>query len=216
MNRAWRLGGIMAGYAAGKRELAHQPAHPYGILRHARIDLRVAALQPGVRQSRRTAVTGAYHDHHVQVPEGDRAAQVCPDEVDAWRGAPVPQQTGLDVFRTQRLGEQGVLHQVDLACRQVVGGPPVGVDRGEVFWWERGRGCHVGASCPVGIGTASGGWRLTGQVRLTTVTGHDAWCTQCVLTEPSIMPVKPPCPLLPTTSRSAFLDSSISACAGCP
>ena len=40
----------------------------------------------------------------------------------------------------------------------------------------------------------------------TTTTGHEAWWTQCMLTEPSSMPLKPPCPLVPTTSRSADLE----------
>lgn len=34
-------------------------------------------------------------------------------------------------------------------------------------------------------------------------TGQDAWCTQLRLTEPSRAAVKPPCPRLPRTSRSA-------------
>src|ERR1022692_531180 len=48
----------------------------------------------------------------------------------------------------------------------------------------------------------------------TTTTGHGAWCTQCMLTEPSSAPAKPPCPRLPTTSRSASAAASIRTCAG--
>ena len=48
----------------------------------------------------------------------------------------------------------------------------------------------------------------------TTTTGQRAWCTQCWPTEPSSASVKPLCPLLPTTSRSASLAASRRARAG--
>ena len=39
---------------------------------------------------------------------------------------------------------------------------------------------------------------------------HFAYAATCWLTEPSTNPTKPPWPRGPTTSRSAFADSSIS------
>ncbi len=45
----------------------------------------------------------------------------------------------------------------------------------------------------------------------TTTTGQWAWWTHLLLTEPSSRPRKPPSPRLPTTSRLAPLDASISA-----
>ena len=47
-------------------------------------------------------------------------------------------------------------------------------------------------------------------------TGHRAWCTQCWLTEPSSASAKPPCPRLPTTSKSAPCAASIRTCAALP
>ena len=49
------------------------------------------------------------------------------DEAQTGRGAPVAEQPRLDVLRPQRLAQQRVLLQVDLADRQVVRGLPVAV-----------------------------------------------------------------------------------------
>ena len=50
----------------------------------------------------------------------------------------------------------------------------------------------------------------------TTTTGQVAWCTQCWPTEPSRASANPPCPRLPTTSRSAPADASSSTRAALP
>jgi hypothetical protein len=44
---------------------------------------------------------------------------------------PVAQQPRLDVFDGERLAQQRIVEQVDLAHRQVVGGAPPGVDARE-------------------------------------------------------------------------------------
>ncbi len=201
-----RPGGLrrdVAGHPAGEGELAQQLAHPGRVPRDARVHLGVAALQPGVRQRGRAAVPRPDDDHHLRAVHGDRAGQVRPDEVQPRRGAPVPQQPRLDVLRAQRLGQQRVGHQVDLPRRQVVGGAPVGVDRVRLSAGQRallGRGHH--AQC----------WSLP----RTTTTGQNAPVTQCRLTEPRSIPVNARCPRLPTTSRSASFDASISTSAACP
>lgn len=50
------------------------------------------------------------------------------NEVLPGRGAPVTQKAGLDVAGLERLCEERVIKQIDLADREVVGGTPVGVD----------------------------------------------------------------------------------------
>jgi hypothetical protein len=40
----------------------------------------------------------------------------------------VAEEPRLDVLRPERLGEQRVVHEVDLTDGQIVGGSPVGVD----------------------------------------------------------------------------------------
>ena len=50
-----------------------------------------------------------------------------PDEGLPWAGAPVPKQTGLDVLRTQRLFQQGIVLEINHADGQVIGRAPVSV-----------------------------------------------------------------------------------------
>ncbi|GAA3355420.1 hypothetical protein GCM10017744_017880 [Streptomyces antimycoticus] len=117
----------MAGHPAGEGELPEEPGHARRVPADVRIDLGVAAVQPGAGEHRGAAVAGAPDADGVQVAVLDDAVQVGVDEVEAGRGAPVAQQPGLDVVRAQRLGQQGVGQQIDLARREVVGGAPVGV-----------------------------------------------------------------------------------------
>ena len=74
----------------------------------------------------------------VGVAVTDDAVQMGVDQVQARRGAPVTEQPRLDVFGGQRLAQQRVVQQVDLADRQVIGGAPVGVDQGEFVIGQRG------------------------------------------------------------------------------
>ena len=152
---AGRLRRDVAGHPAGEGELAEQRVHARRVPRHARVDLRVAAFQPGVGQRRGPAVTGPDDDHHLGAVRGDGAGQVRPDEVQAGGGAPVPEQPRFDVLWAQRLGQQWVGHQVDLAGRQVVGGAPVRVE-----------GLDVGARQRAGLSPhCCGGPRRPGRTR---------------------------------------------------
>ena len=51
-----------------------------------------------------------------------------------------PEQPRLDVLGLQRLSQQRVVQQVDLADREVVGRAPVGVDEGELLGGQRSLG----------------------------------------------------------------------------
>ena len=73
----------------------------------------------------------------IQVPGTDDPVEVGVDEVEPGRRAPVAEQPRLDVGRLERLAQQRVVEQVDLADGQVVGGPPVGVDEGQRIGRER-------------------------------------------------------------------------------
>jgi len=52
----------------------------------------------------------------------------------------VAEQAALDVLGLQRLPQQGVVAQVDHACREVVAGAPVGVERVQFVGGEKGGG----------------------------------------------------------------------------
>jgi hypothetical protein len=59
------------------------------------------------------------------------------DEVESGRGAPVAQQPRLDVIDAQRLFEERVRVQVDLAYREIIRGAPVGVHFTQFFGGKR-------------------------------------------------------------------------------
>jgi hypothetical protein len=52
----------------------------------------------------------------------DRGVHVRIDQIEPGRRAEVAQQPGVDVLRRERLAKQGVVEQLDLSDRQVVGG----------------------------------------------------------------------------------------------
>ena len=117
--------GHMTGDPTRKRELREQPFQASLVLADVRIDLTVGALQVGVADQRRTAMTGPGDIEHVQVVLFDHPVQMHIDEILAGRGAPVPNHHGLHVRQLQRLLQQGVVIEIHLADRQIVGGPPV-------------------------------------------------------------------------------------------
>ena len=125
---ARRLRRDVTGDAAREGELAEQLAHALAVGADVRVDLAVGPLQVGVGHETGAAMTGPGDVDGVQVPVADDAVHVGVDEVEARRRAPVPQQARLDVLGQQRLAQQRVGEQVDLADREVVGGPPVRVE----------------------------------------------------------------------------------------
>ncbi len=134
VDRAGRLGRDMAWNPAGKRELGEEPLHALLVLRHARIDFAVGSFEIGVGDQPRPAMAGAGDVDHVEIVLLDQPIEVGVDEVEARRRAPVPQESRLDVLLLERLAQQRIVEQIDLADRQIIGGPPVGVDqRGFVF-----------------------------------------------------------------------------------
>ena len=55
------------------------------------------------------------------------------DEVQPGCRAPMAEQTGLGVLDPQWLAQERVLEQIDLADRQIVGRPPVGVQTTKLY-----------------------------------------------------------------------------------
>ena len=137
VDAARRLRGDVAGDAAGEAELLEQLLHPLGVLADVRIDLAVGAFEVGVGHQRRAAVPRADDVDHVQVIALDDPIEVHAEHVQARRRAPVAEQPRLDVLPLERLLQQRVVEQVDLPDRQVVGGPPVGVELAELVRRER-------------------------------------------------------------------------------
>ena len=157
VNRAGSLRGHVARNAAGKRELGEEALHALLVLGDARIDLAVRRLEVGVRDQPGPPMPGPGDVDHVEVVLLDHPVQVGVDEVQSGRGPPVAEEPRLDVLLGQRLLEQRVVVEVDLADRQVVGGPPVRVHeclflgrqriRHDLLLWSRIALCAGGRPC---------------------------------------------------------------------
>ena len=67
-------------------------------------------------------MTGTDDIDHVQIVFFDQPVQVDINEIQPGRGAPMPEQTRLDVFELERGFEQGIVLQIDLPDREVICG----------------------------------------------------------------------------------------------
>ena len=62
-------------------------------------------------------------------------------EVESGRGAPMAEEAWLDVVKGERVVQEGIVFEVDLAHRKIVGGPPISIHAGEHFSAERSLVC---------------------------------------------------------------------------
>ena len=128
MDGAGGLRGHMAGDAAGEGEALEELAHALLILGDVGIDLGIAAVQPVLSHHSVAAVTGTGEVDHVQVVPLDDPVQVGVNEVLPRAGAPVADDGLFEIRRRQGPSQQGVIQQVELAGREIVRRPPVGVE----------------------------------------------------------------------------------------
>ena len=104
------------------------------------IDLAVGAFEIGVGDQPGPAMAGAGDVDHVEIVLLDEPIEVHVDEVEAGRRAPVAEQARLDVLLLERLAQQRIVEQIDLADGQIVGGAPVGVDERAFGFRQRASG----------------------------------------------------------------------------
>ena len=153
VDRPGRLRRHVARDASGKGELGEKPLQARLVLRDVRIDLAVGAFQIGVGDQRRPAVAGTGDKDHVEVARPDQPVQVRVDEVQARRRAPMPEQPRLDVVTGERLPQKRVVVQIDLADRQEVRCPPVGIQ--QLLLLDRQGSAQRLSPSPVGVSAQS-------------------------------------------------------------
>jgi len=117
--------------------MPEQAAHAFECLRYFWIELAEGAFEPGVRDQRWSAVTGSRDEDRIQVMQSDEAIHVGVDEIETWRGPPMPEEARLDVRRCQGFLQKRIGEQVDLTDRQVVCRGPVVIEGGEIFRIQR-------------------------------------------------------------------------------
>ena len=142
------LGGVVGGDATGVGELAEELLEASLVVGDVRTDVIVGAVEQGLRGAGGATVTGAHQEHGVLLVVGDEAVDVTEQEVHARRGAPVANETVLDVGTAEVAGlaglligpvgaHEGVGAQVDLADGQVVRRAPVLLDALELLLGDR-------------------------------------------------------------------------------
>ena len=110
-----RLRRRMARNAARKRELPEEPLQALLVPADLRIDLAVGAFEIGVGHHTRTSVPGTADIDHAEIAGSDHPIEMCIDEVQPGRRPPMAQQPGLDMLGLERLAQQRIVEQIDLA-----------------------------------------------------------------------------------------------------
>ena len=128
VNGTRRRRGDMARNAARKRELLEQPLHPALVLADVGIDLAIAALEIGIGDQGRPAVTGTGDVDHVEIMQSDRPVQMDVDEILSGRRSPMPDHERLDMRQREGFAQHRICVEVDLTNREVVGGAPIRVE----------------------------------------------------------------------------------------
>jgi hypothetical protein len=164
VDRAGSLGRNMTRNAAWKRELPEQPPQPLFVAADMRINLAVRPFQIGVSNQRRPAVTGADDVDHVQFIALDDAIEMNIQHIQAWRRAPMPEQSRLDVLAFQRLLQERIIKQVDLADGEVIGGAPVGVHLPQFFGGEGAVDGALARLLGLSSSFSGGGWGRHGSL----------------------------------------------------
>jgi len=124
VNAARGLHADVAGDAAGGGELPEQPLDAVGVPGDLWVDLAVGALEVGVGDERRSAVTWSRDVEPVAAGAADEPVQHGVDHRQAGARAPVSEEARLDVLDVERLAQEGVVLEVDLTDCEVVGGSP--------------------------------------------------------------------------------------------
>src|SRR5436190_18167619 len=94
-------------------ELPKEPLQSDSVALDVRKALRVGPFEIAMRHKPRTAMAGADDINHVQIVFFDHPDQVHINEVEPGGGAPMPEQTRLDVFELERDFEQWIVLQID-------------------------------------------------------------------------------------------------------
>src|ERR1700733_9163406 len=134
--------------------------------------LGVTAFKIRIGIERGAAMSRAGDVNEVRIMRLDEAVEMNVDEILPRRRTPVPEQPWLDLLCFERLSQQGVFEQVNLADTEIVGCAPITVHLVEHLWRERtvrkrslkfalpvggnrGRQGHIESElCRIGLGKA--------------------------------------------------------------
>ena len=117
------------GDSARKGELLEQSCDTGIVQRNIRVSLGVGAFQEACSDQRRAAMAGADDIHRGLLSGADHSVEMSVQKIQSRRRAPMTDQSVFDVVAVQRLAQERILQQVDLADTQVVARSPPPIDR---------------------------------------------------------------------------------------
>ena len=127
----------MACDAAWEGELLEQALHALQVLAYVRVNFAVGAFQIGVCNKEVAAMSRTGQQNHVQIIPLDYTVQVYIYKVLARYSTPVSYNLLLNLLHCQRLAQQRVVQQVQLAGSQIVGCTPIRIHLAQQFVCQR-------------------------------------------------------------------------------
>src|SRR5258708_1189166 len=105
---AWGFRGAVARNTAWKRELCDQTLQAFRVSADVRIELAVGTLEVGIRHNAGRTMSGAGHEHHIEIALPDDTVEVRIDQVEPGCCAPVPQEPRLNVLDLERFRKERI------------------------------------------------------------------------------------------------------------
>ena len=149
----------VAANAAREGELLEESPQAIFVEALVGIDFRVTALQINRSQHPRRAMARSGQEYGIEVIFPNGPVQVSVGKGQCRAGAPVPQQSVLDVLRLERLAQQGVVLQIDHAQSEVIASAPEGMHPIKFFNPQRGA-LDGGAGWAKAADAGTGGYGL--------------------------------------------------------
>ena len=132
-----RVRPAMAGNPSGSGKRAEQKPHAVDVLRDLGMHIGVCSFEVRAGVQRRAAMAGAGNVNHIRVGLADQPVQMHVNKILPGGSAPVPQQPRLDVFFRERLAQQRIIQQIDLADAEIIRGAPIALHLFQQFGGER-------------------------------------------------------------------------------
>src|SRR5262249_25561017 len=120
---AWCFRGAMTADTTGKGELLEERVHPIDVFTLRGINFGVGAFQIHRSQHARGAMPWSSQENRVEVVLLNKTVQMDVSEAQTRTGAPVAEQSILDLLSLQRFTQQRIVLQINHAHGQVIARP---------------------------------------------------------------------------------------------
>ena len=127
MHGVRRVRSAMARNTAGRRKRTKEKPHTVDVLGNFRMHFGISSFEVCAGVQGRPSVAGARNVNDICIRFPDQPVQMNVDEILPGRCAPMPQQARLDVFFCERLAQQRIIEEIDLADAEIIRGAPIAI-----------------------------------------------------------------------------------------